>query len=78
MPVRGSGIGASSLGMYATARGGGSGGTGGSRPAPAPQLLSAGSGYGYGAVTPWLLALVGIEVLALVYLRHSFRSYHGG
>ena len=81
MPVRGSGIGAT---WGANPFGGTGGATG--RPVspttaavyPAREPWAGPSVAGWTGPTLYLMLLVGLEVLALVALRHGFRHHHGG
>jgi hypothetical protein len=74
MPGRGSGIG---LGMIG---GLGSGAVGGSQTSVrsgTPRIYGR-PGLRSAQVHHYLWALVAIEMLTLIWLRHAFRRYHGG
>jgi hypothetical protein len=81
MPVRGSGIGAS-WGAHTF------GGTGGATGRPVSPTVAAvypsqgaqrqTSAAGWSGPTLYLMILVGLEVLALLCMRHGFRHHHGG
>lgn len=76
MPVRGSGIGAS---MGSSVFSGSVTGRAASPTTAATYPGTAGSTpKGWGGVTLYLLALVVLEAVALLSLRHGFRHHHGG
>jgi hypothetical protein len=78
MPGRGSGIG---LGMIGGLGANQVGGSKTSTRSGTPRIYGsrfAGTSSGGFQVHHYLWALVAIEMLALIWLRHAFRRYHGG
>jgi hypothetical protein len=80
MPVRGSGIGAA----WGSHTFGGTGGATGRPTSPTVAAVYPAQGSqratvgGWSGPTMYLMLLIGLEVLALVALRHGFRHHHGG
>jgi len=80
MPVRGSGIGAS----WGAQTFGGTGGATGRPVSPTAAAVYPAQGSRTQTVAGWsgpamyLMLLIGLEVLALLALRHGFRHHHGG
>ena len=74
MPGRGSGIGLGMIGGLGTA---GAGGSQTSVRSGTPRIYGR-PGLRGAQVHHYLWALVAIEMLTLIWLRHAFRRYHGG